>query len=85
MLEHVLFYARLKGTENEYQTALRAIQQVELNGYENQLSKALSGGAKRRLSIAISLIGNPKVVFLDEPTVTFTANRRLDWTHKSRE
>ena len=34
----------------------------------NEKIKFLSGGMKRRLSIAICSIGNPKVIFLDEPT-----------------
>ena len=40
-----------------------------LGEYENTKAKLLSGGWKRKLSIAMAVIGQPKVLFLDEPTL----------------
>jgi ABC-type multidrug transport system ATPase subunit len=61
------FYARLKGVlAKDEQTAVKAsLDTVALGPFENRLTKGLSGGEKRRLSIAIALIGDPAVVFLD--------------------
>ncbi|KAH9249115.1 hypothetical protein BASA81_013188 [Batrachochytrium salamandrivorans] len=80
--EHLYFYARLKGVpkNREKEAVDIAIRNVALIGFENRLSKGLSGGEKRRLSIAIALIGNPKVVFFDEPTTGLDPEvRRLIW------
>lgn len=46
----------------------RVLGQVELLAEKQKKAKDLSGGMKRRLSIAISIIGDPKFVILDEPT-----------------
>lgn len=48
------------------------------DGHGDQRNKVLSGGQKRRLDLAIALIGNPKLVFLDEPTTGFDPSARRD-------
>ncbi len=70
MEEHLLFYARLKGVppEKEQSMIFKALKEVQLEKERDVLTKNLPLGMKRRLSIAISLVANPKIVFLDEPT-----------------
>ena len=51
--------------ENE---ATRLLTAVGLAEKMNQAPGNMSGGQKRRVSLALALIGNPKVVLLDEPT-----------------
>ncbi|KAJ3221143.1 hypothetical protein HDU81_010866, partial [Chytriomyces hyalinus] len=74
--------ARLKGVEkgDEASAVQKSLEQVSLIALKHRLSKNLSGGEKRRLSIAIALVGNPAVVFLDEPTTGLDPEvRRLIW------
>ncbi|KAJ3301174.1 hypothetical protein HDU76_005822, partial [Blyttiomyces sp. JEL0837] len=81
--EHLYFYARLKGTpaEEEEITVEQALKRVSLTSLKDRYSKRLSGGEKRRLSIAIALLGSPAVVFLDEPTTGLDPEvRRLIWS-----
>jgi ABC-type multidrug transport system ATPase subunit len=70
--EHLLFYARIKGFRGSEENAVirECMEQVELLDEEDILAKNLSCGQKRRLAIGIALIGNPKVIFMDEPTVS---------------
>ena len=58
------------------QDSLRLLKQVRLEDSSKVRSGTYSGGMKRRLSVAIALIGDPKIVFLDEPvTPTHTLPR----------
>lgn len=69
--EHLLFYGRLKNLkgvelDQEVEESLKSVKLFHGGVGDKQAGK-YSGGMKRRLSVAISLIGNPKVVFMDEP------------------
>lgn len=68
--EHLRLYGRLKGVPNSKIESVvdQAITEIQLNAAANQRAGSLSGGQKRRLSLAIALIGDSKVIFLDEPT-----------------
>lgn len=49
---------------------------VGLAGQERKKVRTLSGGQKRRLDLALGMIGNPSLLFLDEPTTGFDPNAR---------
>ena len=68
VMEHLLFYCRIKGVprSQEKAFALKSASAVRLSNALNKKSRELSGGMRRRLSLAISLVGNPLTIFLDE-------------------
>ena len=67
VMEHLEFFSKLKQNYNR-QEIVDMLQMLNLYDKRNALSKTLSGGMKRKLSVAIAFIGGSKIVILDEPS-----------------
>ncbi|XBI46435.1 hypothetical protein VPH35_110686 [Triticum aestivum] len=80
--EHLMFYGRLKKLKGAKlaQAIEQSLKSVRLfdGGVPDKLVQKYSGGMKRRLSVAISLIGDPKVVYMDEPSSGLDPASRKD-------
>lgn len=80
--EHLELFASFKGTPAKQVPAVvsKMIKDIDLAEVENQLAGTLSGGQKRKLSVGIAMIGDSKVVILDEPSSGMdTSSRRRLW------
>lgn len=74
--EHIELFQSYYAEPMSYQ---QVMDYSGLKDIENQYSKTLSGGQKQRLLFALAICGNPKLLFLDEPTVgmDITARKSL--------
>jgi len=80
--QHMMFYGRLKNLHGAElrEAVVYALKQVNLLSVIDEMSGTFSGGMKRRLSVAISMIGNPLCCYLDEPSTGLDpASRRTLW------
>uniref|UniRef100_A0A8C2RYR2 ATP binding cassette subfamily A member 7 n=1 Tax=Capra hircus TaxID=9925 RepID=A0A8C2RYR2_CAPHI len=80
--EHLELYARLRGVPEAQvaQTASYGLARLGLPQYADQPAGTYSGGNKRKLATAVALVGDPALVFLDEPTTGMDpAARRFLW------
>ena len=80
--EHLELYASLKGIKPEYHKYLidQAIETLNLEKFRNKQAGTYSGGNKRKLSVAIAMIGKPPIIFLDEPSSGMDPRaRRFMW------
>ena len=76
--EHLYLYAALRDIPLDVTDAVvnNLLASCALDSYRKVPSKSLSGGNKRKLSVAISLMGGPKIVFLDEPSAGMDPHAR---------
>jgi ABC-2 type transport system ATP-binding protein len=82
VMENMLFFAKIQGVEPEEQKRRIAglLDFAGLAEFTNRLAGQLSGGMKKKLALACSLIHEPQVVLLDEPTLGVDpVSRREFW------
>lgn len=89
VVEVLRFYARLRGIQGSKITIHRHIEElivaVDLVRFRTRIAHKLSGGNKRKLSLAVALIGNPDVLLLDEPSTGMDAfAKRIMWRTLSK-
>lgn len=86
--QHFILYGMLKYFYTNDETSIDNIddlttiiseyeQLMELQQHKDKLVRELSGGNQRKLSIALAFLGNPRIVFLDEPTASLDPVARL--------
>lgn len=67
-LENLMLMGEFNHQPHPREQAERLLDYFALSGSANQLVSSYSGGMKRKLDIAMGLVGNPSIIFLDEPT-----------------
>lgn len=76
--ENLILIAKLRGVARPAQTADNLLKRFALSEAANKRAATYSGGMARRLDIAMSLVGTPSVIFLDEPTTGLDPEGRLE-------
>ncbi|PHK48620.1 ABC transporter ATP-binding protein [Staphylococcus edaphicus] len=78
--ENLVFFGNLMGLDGKQlkQAIDKNMKLVHLENELNNIVNTFSGGMKRRLSLAITLLANPNLIILDEPTVGIDPSLRRD-------
>jgi ABC-2 type transport system ATP-binding protein len=83
--ENLTLMARLRRVKDAGQTADDLLARFQLTEAAKRRVATYSGGMRRRLDIAMSLIGNPPVIFLDEPTTGIDPQGRIEVWNSVKE
>jgi ABC-2 type transport system ATP-binding protein len=83
--ENLMLVARLRHLKHAGRIADDLLARFQLTDAATRKVSTYSGGMRRRLDIAMSLIGNPPVIFLDEPTTGLDPQGRLEVWHAVKE
>lgn len=79
--ENLIMIARLRHLKNPHQVAGNLLNRFGLTDAADRAVATYSGGMRRKLDIAMSLVGNSPIIFLDEPTASLDPEARIEvWT-----
>ncbi|KAJ5093890.1 hypothetical protein N7456_009751 [Penicillium angulare] len=74
------FYAAVKGLQRVKENVDQVLRALDITQYAKVTARALSGGTKRKLTVAIAILGNPPLLLLDEPSTGQDAGaKRILW------
>lgn len=76
--ENLLLIGKLRHLKQPKEVALSLLEQFGLSDSKDKSVSAYSGGMKRRLDLAMSLVGDAEILFLDEPTTGLDPSSRFD-------
>lgn len=76
--ENVILIAKLRHLKNPRHVADHMLERFGLTEAADRKASTYSGGMRRRLDIALSLVGNPQIIFLDEPTTGLDPEARIE-------
>ena len=76
--ENLIMIARLRHLKNPRQVADDLLKRFGLTDAANRRVSTYSGGMRRRLDFAMSLVGTPQIIFLDEPTTGLDPEARIE-------
>jgi ABC-2 type transport system ATP-binding protein len=76
--ENLILIAKLRYLKNPRQVADDLLKRLSLTDAADRRSSTYSGGMRRRLDIALSLVGKPQIIFLDEPTTGLDPEARIE-------
>ena len=78
--ENIAFFARIHGVDDYHDRRDRLLEMTQLTRFRGRLADQLSGGMKQKLALACTLVHEPQVILLDEPTTGVDpVSRREFW------
>ena len=78
VIDTMIYFGEMKGLDNPREWSLKYLERVGLSDKANEKIEKLSGGQQQKIQLGVTIMGNPKLLILDEPTKGFDPmNRRL--------